>query len=107
MTLKVKRNKAIMWIWRRNLSLKTFPKWIDKLFLTMRIPKLKKNNKSLRNLNRNKTMINRQIKKWMLKIKVKSDNRSNKFKTKIKPRKKSKAQDMRPSQILVKNNLRL
>lgn len=88
------------------MSLKTFPKWIDKLFLTMRIPKLKKNNKSLRNLNRNKTINNRQIKKCKLKIKVKSDKRSNKLKTKTKPRKKSKARDMRPSQILVKNSLR-
>lgn len=94
-----------MWIWRRNLLLKIFLKWIDKLSLTMRIPKLKRNNKNLRNLNKNKTMKNRSIKKCKLKIKAKTDKRRNRVKTNKKPRKKSKAQDMRPSQILAKNNL--
>ena len=50
-------------------------------------------------------MKNRSIKKCKLKIKAKTDKRRNRVKTNKKPRKKSKAQDMRPSQILAKNNL--
>jgi hypothetical protein len=62
-----------MWIWRRNSSLKISLKWIDKLFLTMRIPKPKKNKKNLRNLNKKKTTNRKQINKWMLKIKLKTN----------------------------------